>query len=55
MLNKIIEKQKRKEKRMEAFLNAQKSSEGNHFEAGEVEDDESSENDSGDEKPTLQD
>lgn len=48
MLNKIVEKQKKKEKRMQAFLNAQKSSDGNHYEAGEVQDDESSESDSDD-------
>lgn len=33
MLNKMIEKRKKKEKKMQAFLNAQKSAGGNHFEA----------------------
>jgi hypothetical protein len=35
MLNKIIAKKKKKEKVIQAFLNAQ-SSNGNHFEAAEI-------------------
>ena len=31
MLNKIIEKRRKKEERMQSFLNAQKSAGGNHF------------------------
>jgi hypothetical protein len=38
MLNKIIEKRKKKEERIQAFLNAQKSAGGNHFEAQDVSD-----------------
>lgn len=53
-LNRIIEKRKKKEKRMQAFLNAQKSAGGNHFEANEVEES-SSEEESEEEEPTLQD
>jgi hypothetical protein len=30
-LNKLVEKKKKKEKRMQAFLNAQKSAGGNYF------------------------
>ena len=36
MLNKMISKKKKKEDRIQAFLNAQKSSGGNHFETQEM-------------------
>jgi hypothetical protein len=35
-LNKLVEKRKKKEKKMLAFLNAQKSAGGNHYEAQSV-------------------
>jgi len=35
-LNKVIEKRKKKEKKIQAFLNAKKSNDGNHYEADEV-------------------
>jgi hypothetical protein len=56
MLNKMIEKRKKKEKKIQSFLNAQKSAGGNHFEAEDVSDSSSSESESSEEeKPTLQD
>jgi hypothetical protein len=42
-LNKMIEKRKKKDKKMQAYLNAQKSGSGNHFEAQSVEESSSSE------------
>jgi hypothetical protein len=41
MLNKMIEKRRKKEEKIQAFLNAQKSEGGNHFEAKDVSDSES--------------
>lgn len=43
ILNKLIEKRKKKEKKMQAFLNAQKSGSGNHFEAKHVDESSSEE------------
>lgn len=37
ILNKIIEQRKKKQKKMQAYLNAQKSGNGNHFEAQTIE------------------
>ena len=38
MLNRMWQKRKKRELKMQAFLNAQKSSGGNHFEAHDVSD-----------------
>jgi len=37
LLNKLAEKRKKKEKKIQAFLNAKKSNQGNHYETNDPE------------------